>query len=302
VQAVALQQRIGIRSATDPRKYGDIRHWLTNKFLNMTVRTVQSFIPENGTEQDYRTAVDSGDARRVLIWGRPGFIGVSANGRTMGLYFAYVDLPKGPGFSWDVNYFTHTEGGVPRFSRDERDAQPLDLDASNPGMQTAEQHDITHQMTVAWIEPLDKWVMFYGGGITALPSPALPDCGVLQLFTGSECKDVVIDNGAIRMRTADNPWGPWSAPQDVIAGGDPKVPGSGQYGPGGMLRHPACTAERCAPHSQTAFYHPDEYGFFYSANIIEEWAQVVEGGVDVIWNASTWDPYRVVLLRTRIHK
>jgi hypothetical protein len=23
-------------------------------------------------------------------------------------------------------------------------------------------------------------------------------------------------------------------------------------------------------------------------------------GVDVIWNASTWDPYRVILLRTHI--
>ena len=306
VQAVALQQRIGIRSKTDPRKYGDIQNWLTNKFVNMTARTVQSFTPGNGTGQDYHPAGKSGDARRVFLWGRPGFIGVSANGRTMGLYFAWVDLPHGPGFSWDVNYFTHTVDGVPQFSSDERDARPLDLDANQPGIQTAEQHDITHQMSVTWVSPLKKWVMFYGGGITVLPSPPFPDCGVLQLFTGSECKDVVVGDGAIRMRTADNPWGPWSPPQDVIAGGDPKVPGSGQYGVGGMLHHPACTGEGCAPHSQTAFYHPDEYGFFYSANIIEQWTHVVEGGaadggVDLIWNASTWDPYRVVLLRTRIN-
>jgi hypothetical protein len=69
-----------------------------------------------------------------------------------------------------------------------------------------------------------------------------------------------------------------------------------------MLHHPACTVEGCAPHSQTAFYHPDEYGFFYSANIIEQWTRAVDGGVDLIWNASTWDPYRVVLLRTRINR
>ena len=304
VQAVALQQRIGIRSETDPRKYGDIQHWLTNKFVNMTARTVQSFIPENGTEQDYQTAGDSGDARRVLVWGRPGFIGVGANGRSMGLYFAYVDMPiglqDGPGFAWKVNYFTHTVGGVPQFSSNERDARPVDLDANQPGIQAAEQHDITNQMSVAWIASLNKWVMFYGGGITVLPSPPFPDCGTLQLFTGSECKDVVVGNGAIHMRTADNPWGPWSPPQDVIAGGDPKVAGSGQYGVGGMLHHPACTVEGCAPHSQTPFYHPDEYGFFYAANIIEQWTRAVDGGVDVIWNASTWDPYRVVLLRTRI--
>ncbi len=125
---------------------------------------------------------------------------------------------------------------------------------------------------------------------------------MLQLFTGSECKQVVIGNGAVRMRTADDPWGPWSPPQDVIAGGDPDAPGSGQYGPGGMLHHPDCKGETCAPHTDTPFYNPREYGFFYAANIIEEWIKPTDDGVDVIWNASTWDPYRVDLLRTRIKR
>jgi hypothetical protein len=155
-------------------------------------------------------------------------------------------------------------------------------------------------MSVSWIEPLGKWVMFYSGGIISLPRANLPGCGVLELFTRSECKDVVVGNGAVRMRTADHPWGPWSPPQDVIEGGDPNVAGSGQYGPGGVLRHPQCKEETCATHTQTAFYDADEYGFFYSANIIEQWTREVDGGVDVYWNVSTWDPYRVVLLRTRI--
>jgi hypothetical protein len=47
-------------------------------------------------------------------------------------------------------------------------------------------------------------------------------------------------------------------------------------------------------------YQAGEHGFFYSANIIEQWTRPVNGGVDIFWNASTWDPYRVVLLRTRI--
>lgn len=302
VQSTALNQRIGLRSQSDPRIYTDIQPWLTNKFVNVTTRTVQAFDPRSGIDPDYRTASAEGAERKVLLWGRPGFIGVGANGRTMGLYFAWVDMPSGPGFSWQVNYFTHTVNGVPQFSLNERDARPLDLDANQPGIQPAEAHDIAHQMSVAWIGELNKWVMFYGGGITILPSPPLPQCGVLQLFTGSECADVVVGNGAIRMRTADNPWGPWSPPQDVIAGGDPAIAGSGQYGVGGMLHHSACTAPGCAPHTQTQFYHPDEYGFFYAANIIEEWTRAVDGGVEVIWNASTWDPYRVVLLRTRINQ
>jgi len=125
---------------------------------------------------------------------------------------------------------------------------------------------------------------------------------VLEAFTRYECKDVTVGDGAFHMRTADNPWGPWSPPQDLIAGGDPDVPGSGQYGPGGVLNHPACTAPDCAPHTMTPYYNKDEYGFFYAANIIEQWIKPAGDYVDIIWNASTWDPYRVVLLRTRIKK
>ena len=40
--------------------------------------------------------------------------------------------------------------------------------------------------------------------------------------------------------------------------------------------------------------------FDREGNIIEEWTRTTEDGVELIWNASTWDPYRVVLLRTRI--
>ena len=87
-------------------------------------------------------------------------------------------------------------------------------------MQTNEPYDIVNQLSVAWIGHLKKWVMFYGGGLTNLPyPPTLIDCGILEIFVGTECKDVVMGNGAIRMRTADDPWGPWSPPQDVIVGG-----------------------------------------------------------------------------------
>jgi hypothetical protein len=296
-------QRVGVRSKEDPRKYGDIRLWLTNRFVNVTARTVERFVPENEggeVEADYRNARSADDAQRVFLWGRPGFISVNATGRTLGLYFAYADLPAGDDFEWDLHYYTGTKDGIPQFSPNEGDAQPLDLDAGRDGIQPKETHDLSQQMSVSWIEPLNKWVMFYGGGITTLPSPPLPNCGVLEIFTRFECKQVVVGNGAVRMRSADDPWGPWSAPQEVIAGGDPGVPGSGQYGPGGVLHHPACEADTCATHTRTQFYHPDEYGFFYSANIIEEWTRAADGGVEIYWNASTWDPYRVVLLRTRI--
>jgi hypothetical protein len=219
----------------------------------------------------------------------------------MSLYFAWAEMPLAPGFDWNVHYYAGSRNGVPQFSEHEADAAAVDLDSSQPGVQSAEVNDLVQQMSVAWVAELGKWVMFYGGGIISIPRPpALPECGVLQLFTGYDCKQVEVGNGAIRMRTADHPWGPWSPPADIIVGGDPRLAGTGQYGVGGVLNHPGCVAEGCAPHTDADNYGDDEYGFFYSANIIEEWIVPAGSGVDILWNASTWDPYRVVLLRTRV--
>jgi hypothetical protein len=187
VSGVALVQSIGLRDLADPRRYTDVRTWLTNKFLNMTVRSAGDFSPGTaaGTAAFAVRPASSraGEAGRVFLWGRPGFVGVGASGRTLGVYFAYVDMPRGPRFAWQPWFYAGTNAdGTPRFSAHERDAAPLDLDAAQPGVQAAEAHDVVNQMSVAWVEPLGKWLMFYGGGMIRLPSPPLALCGVLQLF------------------------------------------------------------------------------------------------------------------------
>jgi len=304
--AMGVKLLVGTRSAENPKIYTTDHEWITSRFMNIAARTVRNFEPgkrPGSATQNYLPADGSGAHPRVFLWGRPGFVGVKSTGRDLGLYFAYVDLPEGPGYHWDLNYFSGTDqSGQPMFSPDEGDAVAIDLDSSAAGVQATEVHDVVDQESIAWVEPLKKWVMFYGGGMVTLPiEPALPLCGVLQLFAGEECGQVVIGNGAFRMRTADFPWGPWSPPQDIIEAGDPAVAGSGQYGVGGMLRHPACTEPGCAPHTPAREANPMEYGFFYSANIIEQWTLPAGNGADIIWNASTWDPYRVILLRTRIN-
>jgi len=302
---VALRVRIGLRDPATPKKYGDAHDWLTNKFMNVTVRTVERYdppTPASRSEPDYRPATGTGASQRVFLWGRPGFVGLAARQRSLPLYFAYVDLPTGAGYEWKPHYFTGAVDGVPQFSTDQQAAAPVDLDATLDGVQAEEPVDVVNQMSVAWIEALDKWVMFYGGGLSTLPTQALPLCGVTQLFTGADCTAVVVGNGAVRMRTADAPWGPWTLPQDVIVGGDPADGPHGQYGPGGALHHPDCKEPTCAPPSEMFAYQAGEYGFFYSANIISEWVRPVDDGVEILWNASTWDPYRVVLLRTRISR
>ena len=301
--AIGFKVRIGMRDPGAPKKYTNPHDWLTNKFLNVTVRTVETFDPSKSgsANQDYRVAQGSGGARRLFLWGRPGFIGVAKNGRSLPLYFAYADMPTGPA-PWKFSYYTGSANGLAQFSTQEKDAQPLDLDATRAGVQPEEVHDITNQMSVAWVEPLKKWVMFYGGGLSNLPTAALQRCGVLELFTGAECTAVNMGNGAVRMRMADDPWGPWTPPQDVIVGGIAAEGPQHQFGPGGALHHPDCAESTCAPHSDMFAYSPKEYGFFYSANIVEQWTRPTADGVDIVWNASTWDPYRVVLLRTHIVK
>ncbi len=303
VAAVGTKHIFGVRTGLDAGTYDHTRRWLTNKFINVATRTVADFVPGRASRaQDYRAATGSKANERVFLWGRPHFVGVNARGATLGLHFAYADMPAAPDFSWSVRYYAGTDAdGTARFSADERDAVAVDLDSTLEGVQPQEIHDIVQHMSIVWIERLQKWVMLYGGGVTKHPIPSIaPNCGVLEVFARTECRNVVVGNGAVRLRTADDPWGPWTPPRDVIVGGDADVrPVTDQHASGGVLYHPACTGEKC----QTPSSHlpKDDYGWLYGVNIIEQWTQPAGAGVDVIWNASTWDPYRVILLRTRIN-
>lgn len=305
VVTVVMELLVGIRSEENPAKYEDIHSWTTNRFINTAFRPVADFVPERGAghgNQDYRNTPGPGPNQRVFLWGRPWFNGVNAKGQTLAMYVGYVDMPAGPGFEWNINYYTGSDAnGRPQFSANETDAVPVDLDSTRPGVQPEEIHDFVQHMSVVWLEELGKWVMFYGGGISKAPNErfGLVRCGIAEIFARTECENTVIGNGALRMRTADDPWGPWSPPQDLIIGGNPDArPLEGEYAPGGVLYHPACEAEDCEARSLQ--FPANDYGWLYGANIIEEWNRPTDYGMDVIWLASTWDPYRVIMLRTRI--
>ena len=149
-------------------------------------------------------------------------------------------------------------------------------------------------MTISWVAPLNKWVMLYGGDL----SPA-----TLNLLLGPNYTQAVRDpDGAIHARFASQPWGPWSAPVQVLRGGDPSVspPVAGtQYASGGILYHPGC-ATNCAP--RETVLGTSEYGRLYGANVVDSWTMSRTGGADdVYWNVSTWNPYEVVLMKTRLN-
>jgi hypothetical protein len=306
IDGVILELLIGKRDATVPKRYSVDHVWHTRKFMNSNYRTVRSFDEPGAAHAaaaDYHWVDRPSPKGRVFIWGRPHFVGVNSMHRTLSAYFAYVDLPGGQQYSWQPRFFAGLDSkGRPAFTSNEDEAKPLDLDSSSPGVQADDPTDVIDQISVAWIPQLSKWVMLYGGGLTTLPiEPMLMNCGVLELFIGPECKAVKSGNGAIRMRTADAPWGPWSPSREVLVAGDPAV-AKLQYGPGGALYQPDCNDPSCAQPTRARELHEREYGFFYAPNVIEQWTRAANGGADIYWNLSTWDPYRVVLVRTHLSR
>jgi hypothetical protein len=79
------------------------------------------------------------------------------------------------------------------------DATPLIMQSASP---TYGDINLVMQSSIAFIPALKKWVMLYGGDV--------PDW--MDLGAGNDQPRT----GAIHMRMADNPWGPWTAPVPVL--------------------------------------------------------------------------------------
>jgi hypothetical protein len=272
----------------DPTRYLT-RAWNTHKFRSPSVRTVADFDPQrkDGAGNRYGPATGDGTShQKVFLWGRPAFGAPAARKAHAAVYFMYLDMPvySATGdLALSKHYFTGLRDGVPQFSAREPDAAALDL--SFPGDDpTRETWDIVGQMSVVWLESIAQWVMIYGGDLPAR---------VLPIIVGNDSRVRPDPEGAVHVRFADQPWGPWSAPQQLYkATGD-----LGAAAPGGILRRPACNAASCAPHE--AGYPAEDIGVMYGVSIIEPWTETHAAGVDLYWNVSTWDPYQVVLLKSR---
>jgi len=294
-QSVVLRDEFGNLDRTDPSRFLT-RSFTTNKFRNPAVRTVASFDPlrAGGEGNDYRTAPGNrGAAEKVFIWGRPAFGASGHVGSSAKLYFSYLDMPEYSetgDVAMAMHYFTGVSEGVPQFSDRAVDAAALDL--SYPGDdRTTETWDIVSQMTVTWVPSMKKWVMFYGGD---LASRALP------IIVGPNAKVSPDPEGALHVRYADQPWGPWSAPEQMFKAVDMNDPSVGAAADGGILRRPSCKGETCAPH-EPGYDNEAEIGALYSPAFIEPWTSVAESGaVDLYWAVSTWDPYQVMLMKSRL--
>jgi hypothetical protein len=299
VFTAAVRVEIATQDPAAPASYHEVATLPTNKFINSTVRAVAR-VTGRRRGNDYARGTGA-----LLWWGRPGFS--VAGTREAQLYLLTHRLPfksdRAGRARFRPRYFAgvNAKTGEPRWTRRESKAAPLALD----GVAGGSPHEvlpIPNQMAVSWIgEPLHTWIMLYGGDLAdyllADPAHARP-----------------APPGAIRIRFAEHPWGPWSAPEPLLLPGDPLVAGD-PYGPGGVLFHAACQdrppllCARSDPSRPTDAFFPGcpelgrtfDAGRFYAPNVIDAYTRPDgTGGVDVFWNVSTWNPYSVVFVRTTL--
>src|SRR5205814_535205 len=95
---------------------------LTNKYLNLTARTVRAFDPSDPSRSNYTPGTGA-----LLMWGRPGFDNQNGDGETPP-YFMYHSLPfevSGERIVFQPRYLRDVGNGVPAFSMNQADAMPL---------------------------------------------------------------------------------------------------------------------------------------------------------------------------------
>jgi hypothetical protein len=299
IWSLAQDNEIGVRRP-GLTVYDSIFIWPSNKFANLTARTIKTFTGMRDGN-DYTPGHGA-----LLVWGRPGFVG--EDGRQAQLFLMTHSLPFATGddgkLLFEPRYFAGLDPstGEPTWSELQSQAKPLALDGIEDG-DPYESEPIINQMSVSWLgPPIEKWVMLYGGDTSD------------ALLYDPTCTRAAGTTGAIVIRYADHPWGPWSPPTPHLSPGDPHRVGDG-YGPGGFLFSPDCidkgsarcirpdaqsTADALLPGCIGPRSAPDP-GRLYGAAIVDSYTVPNgAGGLDMFWNVSTWNAYDVVLVKTTI--
>jgi hypothetical protein len=291
----AYHAHFGYQDATQPADWFDAGTFASNKFINVTARTVRCF-GGRACGNDWTPGHGA-----VFVWGRPGWT-VQAGGQAH-MYLMVHRLPirrnKRGQVLFRPRYFAGLRAnGDPLWTKEERRAKPLAMDGV-PNGSPDDPEPFPNHMAMSWLgPPVNEWMMLYGGGALLAPTPLVPP-------PGSE-------PGTIRVRFADQPWGPWSPPQTHLDPGSPAAVGAA-FGPGGWIFHPACvdqgaaTCARSDPTRPPDFVLPGcpEAGKLFDVgvlpNTLARWPRAPAGaGLDVFWVVSPWNPYGVGLLRTNV--
>jgi hypothetical protein len=264
----------------------------TNKFLNATSRVIgrlNEHYPKNNIYEP------SDHPHELLMWGRPNFLAVPPSSSDVYLLHHRLNILNGPGTSvnWQPRYFAGLDDeGDPTWTDDQVSAAPVIDDETVLQVQ---------QFSVAWVAPINRFVMLYSGRFPRIPSV-----------------DQFGNKFGIFMRTAEHPWGPWSAPQ-LIWNADQENAYDCPYDSPGIMYHRDAAGMGC-PVSDP--YRPnwlatddlkqcpattptphDDFGVEYGVNILDTFTKpgLPINTATIYWNMSTWNPYRVVLMKTRLN-
>lgn len=299
---IARDTEIAMQRADEPEVFDSVMTFASKKFHNPTARTVLRFT--GGLEgNDYQPGYGT-----LLLWGRPGF--TAEHDRQAQLYLLAHDLPltfdaQGK-LQFTPRYFAGADGATnePVWSNKQADAVALAMDGRIAGDPSEPIH-IVNQLAISWLDaPINKWIMPYAGDT--------PDALLLDATNATAPSSP----GAVMMRFADQPWGPWSEARVHLAPGSPAVAGDA-YGPGGFLYHFACADLPGQPCARTDPIRPaDTYlpgctapwiqldtGRLYGVNIIDAYTtRGDEDRLSIYWNVSTWNPYGVLLMKTDVFR
>jgi hypothetical protein len=298
--AIARNTEVAVQRDDDPTVFDSVYTFASKKFHYALARTVTR-LAESRRDDDFTPGTGA-----LLIWGRPGFS--AEHGRQSQLYLLKHTLPlpvtSNGTLAFAPEYFAGVDpaSGEPSWSEAQRDAVAIAMDGKRNGS-PSEPLNLVNQFAISWLgPPVSKWMMLYGGDV--------PDALLLDPNGPDEQRT----RGPVRVRFADWPWGPFSPAEEYLAPGSPTKLGD-PNGPGGFLFHYACVDQPGAPCMRTDPLRPiDSYlpgcptpvpqldvGRLYGVNIIDAYTRPsAEGGLVVEWNVSTWNPYGVVLMQSRV--
>jgi len=182
---------------------------------------------------------------------------------------------------------------VPKFSTERDDKIAL----------YAEDRLIANQTSITYLAELDRWIMIYGGRLpiwTHLLLPPVTEERALEPYAG------------VYLRTANHAWGPWSSAITIynpywnnVAGYcdilyfAPTQAAKLDQRIGAAFVETTCSASDPV---QASMRFLEDFGAEYGTAIVPRFVEAGPDYAAFFWLMSTWNPYRVVLMKTKLSK
>jgi hypothetical protein len=282
-----------------------------SKFVNVSAARIASYNSTSPGHSNYSIPAGGGE---LLLFGRPSYVAGSTD-PAPGLFLMRQTLPisKPPNAkNWAPQFFSGwTQSGDPTWSPNSSAAVSM----------VTSDFKVPNQIDIKFIPSMAKWVMLYGGDISwnqFYPNPLPPNDQPRH--------------GAIHMRMADDPWGPWTRATPVlwrewmrgyIECDAPTSPGcdNSPFTTGTFKSNVSSVIDSCVPQvtepiqpnlncAQTGNppHEAPQRGIMYAPEMLVTWTHA--GTYDstmryenetLYFLVSTWMPYQVVLAAADLH-